>query len=51
MTGLRLSEAINLQRDDVDLEEGVLTVRETKFGKSRLAPMHPTTRAALHSYA
>ena len=46
VTGLRLSEAINLQRDDVDLEGGVLTV-----GKSRLVPLHPTTRAALHSYA
>ena len=41
----------NLQRDDVDLEEGVLTVRQTKFGKSRLVPLHPTTCAALHSYA
>jgi integrase len=51
VTGLRLSEVINLQRDDVDLEEGVLTVRATKFGKSRLVPLHPTTRAALHSYA
>ncbi len=51
VTGLRLSEAINLQRDDVDLEEGVLTVRETKFGKSRLVPLHPTARVALHSYA
>jgi integrase len=29
----------------------VLTVRKTKFGKSRLLPLHPTTRAALHSYA
>jgi hypothetical protein len=35
VTGMRLSEAINLQRDDVDLEEGVLTVQQTKFGKSR----------------
>lgn len=51
VTGLRLSEAINLQSEDVDLEEGVLTVRQTKFGKSRLVPLHPTTRAALHSYA
>ena len=51
VTGMRLSEAIGLQRDDVDLEAGVLTVRLTKFGKSRLVPLHPTTRAALHSYA
>ena len=51
VTGMRLSEAIGLQRDDVDLEAGVLTVRLTKFGKARLVPLHPTTRAALHSYA
>ena len=51
VTGLRLSEAIGLQRGDVDLEEGVLTIRETKFGKSRLVPVHPTTCSALRSYA
>jgi integrase len=51
VTGLRLSEVIGLQHDDVDLEEGVLTVRQTKFGKSRLLPLHPTTSAALRSYA
>jgi integrase len=47
VTGLRISEAIKLDRGDVDLSEGVLTVRETKFGKSRLVPIHPTTRTAL----
>ncbi|MEA2729945.1 MAG: hypothetical protein QOF70_4420 [Acetobacteraceae bacterium] len=51
VTGMRLSEAIGLQRDDVDLEAGVLTVGLTKFGKSRLVPLHPTTRSALRSYA
>lgn len=51
VTGMRLSEAIGLERADVDLEEGVLTVRESKFGKSRLVPLHPTTRSALRSYA
>jgi integrase len=51
VTGMRLSEAIGLQRGDVDLEEGVLTVRQSKFGKSRLIPLHPTTRTALRSYA
>lgn len=51
VTGMRLSEAIGLQRDDVDLEAGVLTVRLTKFGKSRLVPLHPTTSAALRAYA
>src|SRR5215831_6501238 len=51
VTGMRLSEAIGLQRSDVDLDEGVLTVRESKFGKSRLIPLHRTTREALLSYA
>jgi integrase len=51
VTGMRLSEAIGLQCADVDLEQGVLTVRKTKFGKSRLLPLHPTTCAALCSYA
>src|SRR5262249_35897470 len=34
VTGMRLSEVIGLQRDDVDLKQGVLTVRQSKFGKS-----------------
>jgi integrase len=51
VTGVRLSEAIGFQRDDIDLDNGVLTVRQTKFRKSRLVPLHPTTRAALRSYA
>ena len=50
-TGMRLSEAIGLQREDADLTEGVLTVRQTKFGKSRLIPLHPSTSSALRSYA
>src|ERR1700758_1618857 len=51
VTGMRLSEAIGLQRSDVDLDEGVLTIRQSKFGKSRLVPLHRTTREALLSYA
>jgi len=51
VTGLRLSEAIGLQLVEVDLQAGVLTVRQSKFGKSRLVPLHPTTRAALRRYA
>lgn len=50
-TGLRISEALSLTRDDVDLDQGVLTVRNTKFGKSRLVPLHPTATAALVRYA
>ena len=46
------SEAMGIERDDVDLDTGVLTVRLPKFGKSRLVPLpHPTTSAALRSYA
>jgi integrase len=51
VTGIRLSEAISLERDDANLEAGVLTVRQTKFGKSRLIPLHPSTSAALRTYA
>ena len=50
-TGMRLSEAIGLQRTDVDLQEGVLTIWQTKFGKSRLVPVHRTTHEALLRYA
>jgi len=50
-TGIRLSEAMGLEPDDVELDTGVLTVRLAKFGKSRLVPLHPTTSAALRSYA
>jgi len=50
-TGMRLGEAINLGRADVDLEAGILTLRDTKGGKERLVPLHPTTTQALVDYA
>ena len=50
-TGLRISEALALTPMDVDLQRAVLTVRDTKFRKSRLVPVHPTTVAALMQYA
>jgi integrase len=50
-TGLRISEALHLSRMDVDLVRGVLTVRETKFRKSRHVPLHPSTTNALAEYA
>lgn len=50
VTGMRVSEVLNLDLDDVDLDQGVLTIRNTKFGKSRLVPLHPTTTAALKDY-
>jgi integrase len=50
VTGMRISEVIRLDRDDVDLEDGLLTVRLTKFGKSRLIPLHPSTVKKLKVY-
>jgi integrase len=49
--GLRVSEALGLGRDDVDLDAGLLRVRETKFRKSRLVPLHPSAVGALRRYA
>lgn len=49
-TGLRISEAIGLADADVDLNAGVLTVRCSKFGKSRMVPLHPSAIAALRAY-
>jgi integrase/recombinase XerD len=50
-TGIRMSEGVALDRGDVDLGKGVLTIRGTKFGKTRLVPVHSSTRAALQRYA
>ena len=49
-TGLRVSEALHLRDADVDLKHGMLTIRQTKFAKSRLLPIHPTTITALAKY-
>lgn len=49
-TGLRLSEALALDRLDVDLRSGLLAIRRTKFGKSRFVPIHKSTRSALQRY-
>jgi len=51
VSGMRRGEAMSLRRDDVDLDEGVLTIREAKFGRSRLVPLHPSATEALRSYA
>lgn len=50
VTGLRINEALQLDRSDVDLDTGVLLIRRTKFGKSRLVPIHLTTQEALRAY-
>lgn len=49
-TGLRISEATGLLQQDVDLQLGVLQIRQTKFGKSRLVPLHPSTTRVLRRY-
>ena len=50
VSGLRVGEAIRLDRDDIDSERGLLIVRNTKFGKTRLVPLHATTIEALDDY-
>jgi integrase/recombinase XerD len=50
-SGMRIGEAIKLDRGDVDWGQGVLLIRESKFGKSRLVPLHASSMAALHNYA
>jgi integrase len=50
-TGMRVSEALALRRGDVDLGDSLVTVRLTKFRKSRLVPLHPSAVRALRRYA
>jgi integrase len=51
VSGMRVGEAIGLDRDDVDLAAGVITIRQAKFDRTRLVPLHATTTAALRAYA
>jgi len=51
VTGMRVSEALRLDQPDVDLDLGILHIQQTKFGKSRHVPVHPTTVEALKQYA
>jgi len=50
VSGLRIGEARNLELQDVDLQAAVLTIRNAKFGKSRLVPLHASTRHMLAHY-
>jgi integrase/recombinase XerD len=50
ITGMRSGEAVRLAESDVNLAEGLITIRESKFGKSRVVPLHPTTVKALATY-
>jgi integrase len=50
VSGLRLGEARNLELQDVDLKEALLTIRGAKFGKTRLVPLHASTCQVLGNY-
>ena len=49
-TGMRISEAINLDVNDIDFKNGIIKIKNTKFRKSRLIPVHKTTLAVLKKY-
>jgi len=51
VTGMRIGEVIRLDRDDIGWDEGVLTIRDSKFGKSREVPLHLSALDALRVYA
>ena len=51
VTGMRMIEPIRLDNKDVDLTHGVLTIRQTKFDKCRLVPVHKTIQRVLQQYA
>jgi integrase len=50
VAGLRIGEALNLDGEDIDWARGVLLIRESKFGKSRLVPLHDSVTRALREY-
>lgn len=50
VTGMRVNEALRLQEEDVNIQDGVLRIRVTKFAKSRIVPVHQSTCAALAAY-
>ncbi|HUY08436.1 MAG TPA: tyrosine-type recombinase/integrase [Candidatus Dormibacteraeota bacterium] len=51
VSGMRISEVVGLDRTDVDFEHGLITIRNSKYGKSRQLPLHPSTLEALAGYA
>lgn len=48
VTGMRISEALALDRADVDLDEKVLNIGQSKFRKSRIVPLHISTLSLIH---
>ena len=51
VTGMRSGEVVNLDRNDIDLVHGVVTIRGSKFGKSRQIHLHPSAMQALNRHA
>ena len=51
VSGLRISEAIKLERQSVDFDQGLLAIRQSKFNKTRLVPLHISTREVFTEYA
>lgn len=51
VTGMRQGEACRLSRNDVDLDAETIVIKNSKFGKSRMVFLHPSTAAALRAYA
>jgi integrase len=51
VSGLRVGEAVGLDKGEVDLNAELLTVVDGKFGKSRQVPLHPSTAAMLRAYS
>ena len=51
VSGMRIGEAVALQREDVDLDAGLITIRRAKGDRERLVPLHPTSAEALRRYA
>jgi integrase/recombinase XerD len=51
ISGMRIGEALALERSDVDLDAGVITIRKAKGDRARLVPLHPTATEALRRYA
>jgi integrase/recombinase XerD len=51
VSGMRIGEALGLEREDVDLDAGLITIRKAKGDRERLVPLHPTSTDALRRYA
>jgi integrase/recombinase XerD len=51
VSGMRIGEAVALEREDVDLDAGLITIRKAKGDRPRLVPLHPTSTEALRRYA